>query len=328
MNYAQLENKLSSNTSYINKNDDEILQSFRKKFDVVHYNDKELFVFHNQREFRQQNHLISLHHRNSGRVPMHLFHYVVITYVYSGTFTIDIENTSVTLSAGDIIIFDKYVPHSVHPTSENDLGINIILHEHFFHTIFTNKLPNDRLITEFIFEIVNRQATHNHYLVYFTDDDFGIRNCIRNILCEFFDPDLSSADMIDHYIMILIMHLARKKSYDTNLAATNYSNKDLLKNITSYIEQNYVSGNLNELSDSLGYTPSYISRRIKLVFGKTFKQLINEQRMDKAALLLKNSELPIYEIADEVGISNITAFYKRFKDYTSYTPFEYRKQKV
>ena len=75
-----------------------------------------------------------------------------------------------------------------------------------------------------------------------------------------------------------------------------------------------------------GYDPSYTSKLIKQFSGKTFKQLVNEERMKKAIILLQNKQLPIYEIANEVGIHNLTSFYKRFQEYTGYTPQDYRNQ--
>ncbi|WP_397326312.1 helix-turn-helix domain-containing protein [Pediococcus ethanolidurans] len=59
--------------------------------------------------------------------------------------------------------------------------------------------------------------------------------------------------------------------------------------------------------------------------GKTFKQLVNDQRMNKAKILLQNSNLSISEIADKVGINNQTNFYKRFKKLTKLTSNEFRK---
>ena len=71
-----------------------------------------------------------------------------------------------------------------------------------------------------------------------------------------------------------------------------------------------------------GYDPSYTSKLIKKFAGKTFKQMVNEERMKKAMILLQNKELPVYEIAQEVGIHNLTSFYKRFHEYSGYTPQE------
>ena len=324
MNYEELEEKLLSPIAYAHSTDESILKHFKQKYDIVPYENDIMFIFHHEREFQNKNHIISIHQKCSGRVPMHIFHYIVLTYAYSGTLTITVENQKITLNQGDIIILDKHVPHSVAPTSEHDLGINIILHENYFSHRFINKLPKEQLITQFMIELMNHQYTHNHYLLFYTHQDYLIHNCIQNILCEYFDPMTSSDELIDNFIMILITHLARKADYNTNLSMEAYKNKQLLNDILKYIQQHYQEGNLQQMCHQLGYHPSYISKLVKHFYGKTFKQIINEERMKKATILLQNKDIPIYQIAEDVGIHNLTAFYKRFNQYAGMTPQEYR----
>lgn len=325
MNYRELDNKLNSPIAYAYITDKRLFDHFKEKFNIVPYNGDVMFIFHHEREFANRNHIISLHQRASGRVPMHIFHYIVMTYVYTGTFEITVENETVTLHAGDIIILDKHVPHSVAPTSEDDLGINIILHENYFSHSFINKLPPNQLISQFMIELMNHQHTHNHYLLFYTHKDHLIHNCIQNILCEYFNPQISSDDIIDNYIMILLTHLARKGQYNTNITASVFKNQELLNEIMLYIQQHYQEGNLKKMCQHFGYDPSYTSKLIKRFAGKSFKQLVNEERMKKAMILLQNKELPIYEISQRVGIQNLTSFYKRFQEYTGKTPQNYRE---
>lgn len=324
MNYQQLEEKLNSSIAYLNKTDQELIDHFKSKYTIVPYHNDIMFIFHHEREFQNRSHIISLHQKRSGHVPMHIFHYIVMTYVYSGTFHITVENETVTLHAGDIIILDKHVPHSVAPTGENDLGINIILNDNYFAHKFINHLPHDQLITKFVHELMNHQHTHNHYLLFYTKKDHLIHNCIQNILCEYFDPTICSDEIIDNFIMILITHLARKGQYNTNLTVDLFKNQQLLDQIIDYIHDHYIDGNLTNMCQKFGYDPSYTSKLIKRFSGKTFKQLVNEERMKKAFILLHNHNIPIYEIAQEVGILNLTSFYKKFQEYAHCTPQEYR----
>ena len=106
MNYQELEKVLQGPLTYTNTSDKKLIEHFQEKFKMVPYNNDFLFIFHHEREFENKNHIISLHQRNSGRVPMHIFHYIVITYVYSGTMIITVENDTVTLNAGDVNIFE------------------------------------------------------------------------------------------------------------------------------------------------------------------------------------------------------------------------------
>ena len=255
---------------------------------------------------------------------MHIFHFIVMTYVYCGTLTINVDGGRVVLNAGDLIIFDRHVPHSVEKTGTDDLGINIILGENYFAKRFINHLPNDHLKSRFMYELMNNQNSHTHYLVFKTHNDELVKDCIDNILCEQFDPEICSDELIDNFIMILLTQLLRKFQYDTNLDSNHGINDQLMEQIIAYIHANFASGNLQEMCLELGYDSSYTSKLIKSHFGQTFKQLVNTERMKKASILLHNKSMPIYEIANEVGISNLTSFYSRFKTYAGCTPQEYR----
>lgn len=324
MNYEELELKLKSSITYANSNDKFILEYFKKKFSIYPYENDIMFVFDNNREFENRNHMVAIHKRNSGCVPMHIYNYIVITYVYSGKFTMKIEDKTITLYEGDVVIFDKRVPHSVGATGKDDLGINIIINEKYFFNNYINKLPNNELLTQFIIELMNNKHNHDHYLLFFTQKDYLVHNCIQNILCEHFDPNISSDIIIDNYIMILITHLTRKFQYNTNISKAIFKNNELYNQILCYIKKNYQEGNLMKMCEHFGYDTSYTSKLIKNFFGKTFKQMINEERMKRTIILLEDRELTIYEIADRVGINNLTSFYKRFQEYAGCTPQEYR----
>ena len=256
---------------------------------------------------------------------MHIFHYVLITYVYSGTITMYIEQEKITLNQGDIIVLDRHVPHAVEKTGPNDLGINIILNDTYFSKKFINKIPSDTLMSRFIIELANSQRTHTHYLVFNTAKEEKIHKTIQNILCEYFDYQETSDDIIDNYIMILITYLARLDHTFTNISSNMFKNTKLLKDILDYIKEHYKEGNLSTMCQHFGYDSSYTSKLIKKYSGKTFKQLVTDERMQVATRLLQNNDMPIYDIAREVGFNNLTSFYKKFEEYNHCTPQEFRK---
>ena len=177
-------------------------------------------------------------------------------------------------------------------------------------------------------ELMNNQTNHNHYLLFHTKKDHLVTNCIQNILCEHFDSTICSEDLIDNYIMILITHLVRKFQYNTNLSVSMFKNQQLMDDLLNYIQRHFREGNLNKMCHDFGYDPSYTSKLIKQFSGKTFKQLVNEERMKQAAVLLQNRELPIYFIAQEIGINNLTSFYKKFQLYYQCTPQQDRDKKA
>jgi AraC-like DNA-binding protein len=73
-------------------------------------------------------------------------------------------------------------------------------------------------------------------------------------------------------------------------------------------------------------SPKYFSSFFSKTFTISFVQFINNYRIDQACILLKTTDLPILEIAFEVGFENISYFTKKFKELKGYTPKEYRKK--
>ncbi|WP_290139158.1 AraC family transcriptional regulator [uncultured Dubosiella sp.] len=326
MDLVALEQYLKSDHAVRHESSEKIWNHFKEKYVSVPYNGKTLFIFNHEREFANKNHKVELHFRGNGVVPFHIYHYIVMTYCYSGQMTIAVDKDVIVLKQGDMIIFDRHVPHQVEKCSMDDLGINIILSDSYFRMRPMTKLPKQRAFQQFMIEMMSRQQTHTHYFVVHTHEDPLTKMCIDHILCESIDPQMGSEDIVDSLILVLLTHLARKEESQTNLELSEHKNQDLIDDILAYIKSNYQKGNLNEMCSHFGYEASYASRMIKKHTGKTFKELVNEERMKRAMVLLKDPDIPISDIAVEVGINNLTMFYKRFEAYSGMTPGKYRQE--
>lgn len=82
---------------------------------------------------------------------------------------------------------------------------------------------------------------------------------------------------------------------------------------------------LKQMSDYCNLSPSYFGVLFKQYTGKSFVNYVNQIRMDKAMELLRETDMKIYEVADEVGFASLHYFNRVFKTVTSLTPNEYRK---
>ena len=60
--------------------------------------------------------------------------------------------------------------------------------------------------------------------------------------------------------------------------------------------------------------------------GRKFTEILLEKRMERAALLLRNTTLSIEEISSLLGYSNHSNFFKAFKEYYKKTPREYLRE--
>ncbi|MFC9708769.1 helix-turn-helix domain-containing protein [Paenibacillus sp. NPDC056933] len=85
---------------------------------------------------------------------------------------------------------------------------------------------------------------------------------------------------------------------------------------------------LKKISDMVHFNCAYLGQKFKLEESMSFNDYLLQQRMEKAKLLLKSTDLRIYEIAAEVGYMDTDWFYKKFRAYTGVSPNAYRKLKT
>lgn len=83
---------------------------------------------------------------------------------------------------------------------------------------------------------------------------------------------------------------------------------------------------LDDLSQSVYLNKSYISHIFKKVSGLSLTEFMVDVKIDRAKILLLDSERKIYEIAEQIGYNDVEYFRKKFKDSTGLSPTEYRKK--
>lgn len=97
----------------------------------------------------------------------------------------------------------------------------------------------------------------------------------------------------------------------------------ILQDIAARPERASLSG----LARRYSYSTTYLSELIHERCGKTFTELVTEQRMERAAMLLRATNLPVREVAGQVGYSGTSNFYKAFRAHFGCGPAEWRKER-
>lgn len=324
MDLGELRQTLAGAVTVDGHTSEEIERHFSERYETYPYHGRPVYLFSQERSFGGNKHIVAIHGRKSGAVPEHIYQYVLLTYCYAGTFTMGIDGARVALAAGDCVVLDRNVPHSVEPTDESTFAVNVILRDRFFLRRMSGDIG--RLGAAFPTELLTTGAAHTDYRVYRTAGDELVRTCVDHILCEHFDQRLGSSDIIDDFVAILLTHLFRTFEGSEQTRAENDRRSKLIGDIRDYIAKNYQDGNLGNMAKALGYESTYLSSTIRKATGHTFKQLVNDERMRHAMTLLQGSDIPVYDIAAAVGVSNLTQFYKRFREFADCTPQEYRKR--
>ncbi|MBQ4914223.1 helix-turn-helix transcriptional regulator [Maribacter sp. MMG018] len=125
---------------------------------------------------------------------------------------------------------------------------------------------------------------------------------------------------------LLAILVSNYKSGGVGLSASIGSN--LLKKLFTVkriIDENLkMNYSVNGLSREVGLNKTILDREFLRVFGLTVHQYSIAQKIKKAQSLLSNTDLPIYEIAEEIGYKNATHFSAAFKREVGMAPKNYR----
>lgn len=101
---------------------------------------------------------------------------------------------------------------------------------------------------------------------------------------------------------------------------------DLIRKAISFIEQNYEKDlNREMVADAIFMSPSYFSYQFKKKTGTSFFDYLTNVRMQKAVELL-STRMKVNDIALKVGYQSRNRFFINFRQYTSYSPTEYRRK--
>lgn len=91
-----------------------------------------------------------------------------------------------------------------------------------------------------------------------------------------------------------------------------------------YMGQHYAEHlSIEDLAETMGISSGHLAKRFKAETGMNFGLALQRLRVQKAAALMEQGDLRIYEIAEAVGYSSYKRFCEVFKQITSLAPTEY-----
>ncbi len=260
-------------------------------------------------------------------VPTHTHEFVEISYVYSGSCPEIIDNTSFTLTKGQILMVDTNCPHSVGRLSEDDILINLLIsHDYLYKNLFSH-ISGNGILSEFFVNALTERAEHDHYLYFRSENSSRIPLFFNELLCECCDPSINSADIINNLIGLIFAELMNV--YESNLAKTEIAaNSISVIPIIHYIEANFRTCSRESVANIFHISEKHLTSILKRDTGLTFKQLLQSQKLKYAARLLRNTSLPIADIIADCGYENASFFYRKFQDEYGMSPKEFREKSI
>ncbi|HZK70673.1 MAG TPA: AraC family transcriptional regulator, partial [Clostridia bacterium] len=178
-----------------------------------------------------------------------------------------------------------------------------------------SKLDYDRIMVEIVNLIDVVKITFDKMMI--------DRNCVGSDLTDL-ENKVFKIETIDEFYHLLFKIIEDKLQYK-NEDEIQLKYRDIAKQAVYIIINNYTDSSLctNQIADMMKMNPRRISRIFKDFSGVTIAEYISEVRLKKAAELLENTQISVYEIIDKIGLVNEYYFYKMFKARYRCTPKEY-----
>jgi len=104
----------------------------------------------------------------------------------------------------------------------------------------------------------------------------------------------------------------------------------MIQYIKELVDKKYADINLSveSIADTIELSPTYLGRQFRKYTAITLTEYITRVRIKKAKKLLLETDDPINEISEKVGIINSSYFYTLFKKCQGTTPAEFRRQNL
>lgn len=108
---------------------------------------------------------------------------------------------------------------------------------------------------------------------------------------------------------------------------TKNNNELFVNSIFQFIQNSYFDPNLSSqmIADYFGLSNRYLMKKFKTLTGLSLNEYITDLRLKMAASLLRDTDSSISNIAEQVGIDNLSYFYRLFKKVYDCTPKEFRE---
>ena len=244
-------------------------------------------------------------------------------YVHSGEITQKINGEAVNLKQGDICMVSPEVAHSL-GAFDDSVIINILIKKSTFNDTFFEILRSNNVLSSFFVKILNSKK-YNNYIIFHTGEDYIIKETVLNMYKEFIENEKYNEKILNNMLMIFFAYILRYHENDIETPNEINHETDKIVEIINYIQDNYASITLSKLADEFHFTIQYLSKIIKLYTGKTFSEIVQKIKMDKASTLLLNTNFTVTDISYMVGYDNKEHFIRTFKKNFGVSPTQHRK---
>jgi AraC-like DNA-binding protein len=258
---------------------------------------------------------------NEFHMSFHQHDSTEIMYVIQGGCTVEWDSgagkkEAVKLTKGEFIMLDANIPHRL--VVERTCRM---LNVEFGFAAHTGDFPSIKQLAADEPALSTMIASPASYFKLLDPDD--VYYTLKSLVLEI-DNRGSDGGALDRMLLsqllIRISRLRREAENNGWQQAEHY-----VKQSIDFIHQNYDRNiQVKDVASFVNLHPGYLQRLFKAQSGQTLMEYLTALRMEKAKMLLLQTDIPVADISDYVGTGSRQYFHALFKKHIHQTPIEYR----
>ena len=269
----------------------------------------------------EENIMICVHKGPDIQEMFHRQDFFFFNFAYSGDYgalSYKYDN-HITIHENECYIGQPFAGYALSAHSEQDIIIlGILIQKETFFRVFLPVLSADTKLFHFFLDPQTNEYSQEFIHLRF-DDPYCIRTLLEMMVMEYANPREDTQAILQPMVLTLLMMVARQ--YKLSIPVPK--DERLSDQIVRYMSEHSDAVTLKDIAKHFSYHPNYISTLLHREIGKSFSEILLEQRMERAAMLLKGTDLSVEEIAAMLGYSNSSNFYKAFREFYQCSPRDY-----
>lgn len=267
----------------------------------------------------------SVYHEMPHQGRYHKHQYIEIFYVAQGSFEQILLGEKRHFSQGEVVITDQNCEHADYLPDEDAAVLFLWLRPKYLDSLLESCDGKDGL-RRFLFHALSSQKREQSFLQLKAEPGAeGIGRVLELLVEEDYERASGYQDIIRGCLIRLFHMLCT--SYALQLHSDDRESKEkvLLYEVERYIRLHTETVTAQQMEEIFHYHRNYYNLLLKKYRDKSFRQYVQEIRIKRAGELLRNTRLPVKQVAFQMGYENSSFFYRIFERYYKMTPLEYRR---
>ncbi|PWM63741.1 MAG: AraC family transcriptional regulator [Subdoligranulum variabile] len=255
--------------------------------------------------------------------PRHSHNYVEIMYVCTGQITHIIGGgTTVHLRAGELLFLNQRASHAIQRADAGDVAVNFIVLPQFFDFAF-QIVGTGSLLGRFLLGTLQNGGAEITHLLCHTADLLPVQNLVESMVWSLLNNEPGARRANQMRMAMLLLDLLNHHECVEAQGETGRGSPLVLAALRE-IEDDCRDASLSRVAEQYHVSLPYLSALIRQVTGSTFKELLQQKRLDRAQQLLRTTNLPVLAVSEAVGYETTSYFYSIYRKAFGITPKEYR----